>query len=202
MQLHNRFDVPVAPGILWELLMDVPEVIPCMPGAQLAEILGPDAWRADVTVKLGPISLRFASEIVRENIDAEAHAVRLNVRAKESRGRGGATMTIDSSLAPAPDGTAASIVTEVELQGSIASYGAGVMEEVASELTDRFAACIAQKAVARSAGNGVEESASAPAAEPSAPPGTPAAAPTRPVGGLGLIVRAIARRLFRRRRAG
>ena len=38
MYLENSFDVPARPEQAWDLLMDVPRVIPCMPGAQLQEL--------------------------------------------------------------------------------------------------------------------------------------------------------------------
>ena len=32
MLLENSFDVPACPEQVWDLLMEVPHVIPCMPG--------------------------------------------------------------------------------------------------------------------------------------------------------------------------
>ena len=37
MKLENSFDVDAPPEAAWALLMDVPRVIPCMPGAKLLE---------------------------------------------------------------------------------------------------------------------------------------------------------------------
>ncbi len=59
MQLENSFDVTASPEAAWELLMDVPRVIPCMPGAELIETIDDSHWKARMRVKLGPISLSF-----------------------------------------------------------------------------------------------------------------------------------------------
>src|SRR4029453_10521955 len=37
VKLENSFDVDAPPEAAWELLMDVPRVIPCMPGAKLLD---------------------------------------------------------------------------------------------------------------------------------------------------------------------
>ena len=37
MRLENWFEVPAPPKQAWELLIDVPRVVPCMPGATLEE---------------------------------------------------------------------------------------------------------------------------------------------------------------------
>ena len=35
MRIENAFEVPAAPDAAWALLIDVPRVVPCMPGAEL-----------------------------------------------------------------------------------------------------------------------------------------------------------------------
>ena len=37
MKLENSFEVPASPEAAWAVLMDVPRIIPCMPGATLDE---------------------------------------------------------------------------------------------------------------------------------------------------------------------
>lgn len=175
MQVATSFDVAAPIEAVWELLVDVPRVIPCMPGAVLESVVDERTWRANVAVKLGPISLRFASDIVREELNTDEHAVRLSVNAKEARGRGGARMQIDSSLQLVDGMTRATIVTEVELRGAVASHGRGVVEEVAREMTNRFAACIAERLNGDGGGQGAA-----------------------PVGGVGLVLGASSRRLRQR----
>jgi hypothetical protein len=101
----------------------------------------------------------------------------LAVKARESKGRGSAEATIESSLAAAEAGTHVALVTELALRGAVAQYGRGVVADVASRLTVQFAQCIAAKLVVA----------------PAAPP--PEAAP---IGGLRLVLGAFWRSLFRR----
>src|SRR5207248_10895637 len=69
VKIETSFDVPVPPERAWALLMDVPRVIPCMPGATLTETVDDANWKAAVKVKLGPISLAFDTTVKREEAD-------------------------------------------------------------------------------------------------------------------------------------
>ena len=87
------------------LLNDVPAVVPCMPGAELEETLGENAWKAKLHVKLGPIALQFTVDVTREEMDESAGRVVLAAKAREAKGRGSADATIESTLAGQDRGT-------------------------------------------------------------------------------------------------
>lgn len=180
MRLESSFEVPASPERAWELLMDVPRVVPCMPGAELTETLGDESWKAKMSVKLGPIALAFDTTITRELADAAARHVRLAAQARELRGRGGARATIDSSLSTVNGGTRVDVVTDLALSGPVAQYGRGVVADVSAELVARFARCLeAQLAGAPEEARAVAEQTS------------------RPVSGLSLGLRAIGRSISR-----
>ena len=71
MRLENSFEVPASPEAAWALLMDVPRIIPCMPGATLDEAVDDENWKATMAVKLGPISLSFKTDVKREQSDED-----------------------------------------------------------------------------------------------------------------------------------
>ena len=186
MRLENSFEVAAPPDASWRLLNDVPRVIPCMPGAALVEVVDEHSWKAELRVKLGPIALQFATDVVRTEMDEAAGRVVLSVHAREARGRGGAQATIESTLTSVDGGTRVDIVTDLGLQGAVAHHGRGVVADVAGRLTAQFASCIA----------GLSGPATA-----ASEPGT-ATAPTEPgpapVGGLRMLVGALWRSLVAR----
>jgi carbon monoxide dehydrogenase subunit G len=186
MQLENGFAVSAPPDAAWALLNDVPRIVPCMPGTELTQMIGVDAWKATMHVKIGPIALKFLVDLHREQADVQARRTLLRADARELRGRGGARATIESSLHEANGGTRVSIVTDLTLQGPVAQYGRGVVGEVAEQLTSQFAECIGKQLEAPLA-----ESVPAPVAKPAVP---------KPVGGLRLLWRAVVGRLGSRRR--
>jgi uncharacterized protein len=148
VKLQNSFDVPAPPEQAWALLMDVPKIIPCMPGAKLDETVDDGNWKATMSVKLGPISLSFKTDVKREETDEAARRAKLSARAREARGRGNASATIDSSLAPHNGGTRVEIVTNLQLTGPVAQYGRGLVQDVSLQLVAQFANCLkAQLAV-------------------------------------------------------
>lgn len=184
MKLENSFEVAAPPERVWELLMDVPRVIPCMPGATLDEQVDETTWKATMAVKLGPISLSFKTDVKRDLADDAARKTTLSAKAREARGRGNASASIDSTLTPQNGGTRVDIVTDLILAGAVAQYGRGLVQDVSSQLVGQFSSCL-EKQLA-----GSEEEAVA-AVE----------AQSRPVGGLRLGLGALWRsitRIFRR----
>jgi uncharacterized protein len=143
VKLENSFEVAAPIERAWALLNDVPRVVPCMPGAELTETIDENRWKSKMHVKLGPISLQFDTDVVREAEDPTAHSVVLATKARELRGRGGAQAKIQSSLSEADGRTRVEIVTDLTLQGAVAQYGRGIVPDVAAQLTKQFAQNIA-----------------------------------------------------------
>jgi hypothetical protein len=176
VKLENSFDVSATPEAAWALLMDVPRVIPCMPGAELLETVDESNWKARMRVKLGPISLSFLTDVSREEADETARRVRLAAKAREERGRGAASATIESSLSSAEGRTRVTTVTDLTLSGAAAQYGRGLVQGVTEQLLRSFAECLERQLAPAAA------SAEAPAS---------ASEPPRPVSGLRLGARAL-----------
>jgi len=174
VRLESSFEVAAPTDAAWRLLNDVPVVVPCMPGAELVEVAGDNAWKARLHVKLGPIALQFLADVTREQMDEAAGRVVLAVKAREAKGRGSAEASIESMLGSVAGGTHVEIVTELALRGAVAQYGRGVVADVASRLTSQFANCIAAKL------------ADVPVPE------------QRPIGGIRLVLGGLLRRILRR----
>jgi hypothetical protein len=148
MKLENAFEVPAPPEDAWKLLIDVPRMIPCMPGATLTETIDQETWKALMAVKLGPISLSFDTEVRQEHLDESAREARLSANAREKRGRGAAQAVIESRLAPLDGGTRIEITTDLALSGPVAQYGRGLIEDVSTQLVRSFADCLKAQLVA------------------------------------------------------
>lgn len=142
MKLENSFEVPGSPEAAWDLLLDVPRVVPCMPGAELTEVVDDSNWKAKMGVKLGPISLTFATDVERTEVDEAGRRVVLSASGRELRGRGQARAKVESSLAAANGGTRVDIVTDLSLSGPAAQYGRGIVADVSEQLVGRFADCL------------------------------------------------------------
>lgn len=141
MQIDNSFEVPLPPGEAWKVLLDIERIAPCMPGAELTEIVDEKNYKGKVSVRLGPVALAFAGQVQFEDIDDDNHKARAKAKGKDSKGRGGANATIDFKLEPAGAGSTVFVSTDLNLSGSIAQYGraSGMIEGVATALIGQFA---------------------------------------------------------------
>ncbi len=142
MELTNSFEVAASPERTWALLNDVPRVVPCLPGAELKRVVAENEWEVTVLVRLGPILMHFAADVMRDEVDEAGRSIVLSVKAREAKNRGGAEARMRSTVAGGHLGTRVEIVTTLTLTGAVAQYGRGVVPEIAGQLTGEFAACL------------------------------------------------------------
>jgi carbon monoxide dehydrogenase subunit G len=146
MKVENVFEVPESRAAVWELLNDVPRVVPCIPGATLTDSGGNEEWRAEFPVTLGPVAMIFDATITRETADELAGVVRLAVKAREKNGRGAANADVESRLEDNAGATRVTVSTDLRLQGTVARVGRSeIVEDVSRQMTDSFASCLKAK---------------------------------------------------------
>ncbi len=214
MLIENEFRATAPVEDLWAFLLNVERIAPCMPGAELTEVVDDRTWKGKVSMKFGPVAMVFAGTVVLQDRDDAAHRVVLSAKGMEQKGKGAANASVTSWLEPSGDG--ASVVkmrADISLTGAAAQLSRGLMPEVSKKLTQQFADCLEQTLAASApasdpAGSSARSSegarpteASASAAVPPSNPTPPVAA--KPVGGIGLglsaiwaIVKNFLRRLF------
>ena len=83
MLINNSFEVPLPPGEAWKVLMDIPRIAPCMPGAELTGVVDKNTYSGKVSVRLGPVALTFAGTVKFSDIDEAAHNARVNAQGKD-----------------------------------------------------------------------------------------------------------------------
>ena len=180
MRFENRFDVDAPLEEVWQALLDVERVAPTVPGARVLERTGEDAYKVAIKVKVGPMSMTYNGAVEITDRDPEAHRAVMRARAKESRGQGTADADVTMELGGDGGHTSATVITEVQLSGKVATMGQGVLQDVSGRLIGTFADNLA----AMLAGGG-EPAAAEPTVAAVAPTGAPAeeataAAPSPP----------------------
>lgn len=212
MEFDNSFDVPLAPERAWSVLMDIPRIAPCMPGAELTEVVDPQHFKGKISVRLGPVALAFAGRVEIDSIDEAGHSARVKAQGSDAKGRGAANATATFHIEPTAEGSRVMIHTDLMLSGAVAQYGRGVgmIQATAAQIIGQFAGNLRNQlaqqpplaktsaATASSSEAAAAEFAAPRSAAPSAPP--PAA---KPISGLSLMARVIWQQilsLFRGRR--
>lgn len=193
MEFTNQFHVPLPVEDAWKLMLDIPRVLPCLPGARLKEQVGENKYLGSITVRLGPIKLSFDghAELLRK--DDDRHVAWLRGSGLDPKGRGSAQSEFSFALAPAPaGGTDVTVTTQLQLSGAVAQYGrgSGMIAEVAAHILKQFEQNLAASlhgqqppaaaVPARPAEGATQPVPSAPQAEqtpPTAPTATPTATP-------------------------
>jgi carbon monoxide dehydrogenase subunit G len=141
MQFENSFEVPLPPEEAWKVLLDVPRIAPCLPGAELTETVGPDKYKGRAGVKVGPVNLYFAGEAEIVEKDEAARKAKLKGKGNDTKGRGQASATVDFALVPQGAGTRVDVKTDLNMTGMVAQYGraSGLMKEIAGAILGQFA---------------------------------------------------------------
>jgi carbon monoxide dehydrogenase subunit G len=143
MRFENEFVVQAPIDEVYAALLDVERVAPCMPGAEVSEKTGDDAYKVAIKVKVGPISMTYKGDVEIVERDDAARTATMRAKAKEARGQGTADAHVHMALSEEPDGTHGRIETDVQLSGRAAAMGRGVIADVSARLVDTFAANLA-----------------------------------------------------------
>ena len=139
MRFENSFDVEAPIDEVYETLLDLDKVAPAMPGAQVTDHVGDDAYKVAIKVKLGPMTMNYRGDVEVQDKDPAAHRAKMHVKAREARGQGNATADVTMSLTEHGAGTHATIDAEVQLAGKAAAMGRGLIEDVSAKLVNQFA---------------------------------------------------------------
>jgi uncharacterized protein len=146
MKLENEFTVPASIDQAWAVLLDVPRVAPCLPGATVEPDQGEEGeYKGQMKIKIGPITASYKGTVKIQEADEANHTVAMRAQAKDARGQGTASATITSSMQEVADGTKIIVVTDMRVTGPAAQFGRGVMQDVSAKLMTRFADCLAEQ---------------------------------------------------------
>jgi carbon monoxide dehydrogenase subunit G len=164
MEFDNSFEVPLPPAQAWKLLLDVERIAPCMPGAELTEVVSKNTYKGKIGVRLGPVALTFAGLIKFEEIDNAGHTARVKAQGNDAKGRGSAQAEATFRLEPSATGSKVLVHTNLTLSGAVAQYGRGVgmIQATASTLMNQFANNLKKQLTSPSPEAGTEAAAAKP----------------------------------------
>jgi carbon monoxide dehydrogenase subunit G len=145
IELKERFSVSAPIDAVWRFVMDPKQVVTCMPGATLDEVVDDRAFLGSVQVKLGAVTTRYKGRVQFTEVDEQGHAVQMVAEGRETGG-GTAKAVVSSRLSPLPDGQT-EIVAEakVDLTGRIVQVGRGMIQGVSHQLFQQFAESTKQR---------------------------------------------------------
>ncbi len=140
MLIKNDFEVAEPVEKVWQFFQNIPQVAACLPGAELTEDLGGEKYKGGVSVRMGPVRLRFAGTAEITERDETAKRIAVHASGAEEKGRGQASMTVTAALLRSGPGTKVAVTQDLQLAGAAAQYGRGMISDVTAVLMRDFAA--------------------------------------------------------------
>ena len=152
MKIANRFSVSAPIEQAWDVLCDLEQVIPLMPGAQLVGHEGDD-YLGKVKVKVGPVTSEFTGKVRFVEQDRDQHRAVIDGKGEESRGPGNAAATVTAQLHDDGDRTHVTVDTDLKIVGKLAQFGSGMLQQVSEKLLGQFVESFEAKLTAENAGS-------------------------------------------------
>ena len=145
MKLEQTFKVEAPIEKVWEALIDVERVAPCLPGAEITESDDSGTYKGNFTVKLGPTTAAYRGELRMESVDEASRTVTMKASGQDKRGQGGAKATIVSVMRQEDGATAVDTTTDFTITGRLARFGrGGMIKDISNKLLKDFSACLTE----------------------------------------------------------
>lgn len=150
MKIANQFTVSAPIEKAWDVLCDLEQVIPLMPGAQLIGHEGDD-YLGKVKVKVGPVTSEFSGKVRFVEQDRDQHRAVIDGKGKEARGTGNAAATVTAQLHEDGERTRVTVDTDLKIVGKLAQFGSGMLQQVSEKLLGQFVESLEAELKAQSA---------------------------------------------------
>lgn len=144
MKIENSFTVDAPISEAWDLLTNIPEIAPCLPGAKLTSAED-DVYSGGIKIKVGPVTSEYKGTAEFVERDETNYKAVINGKGRDTRGAGNAQALITAQMIAVGDQTQVDIVTDLKVSGKVAQFGRGVMQDVSTKLLGQFAECLEKK---------------------------------------------------------
>ena len=152
IKIEEKFQVPVSVDVVWRFMMDPEQVVTCIPGATLDEVVDDRTFLGTVKVKVGAVSANYKGRVQLTEVDEAGRSILMAAEGRETGG-GMAKGTLSSRLrALEGGGTEIETNATIDLTGRIMQVGRGMIQGVSKQLFQQFVASTKQRLEAPPAG--------------------------------------------------
>ncbi|MBX7159067.1 MAG: SRPBCC family protein [Acidimicrobiia bacterium] len=139
IEIRERFSVEAPIDVVWPFIKDPEQLVHCMPGASLDEVVDDRTFLGTVKVKLGAVTAKYKGKVEFAEVDEASHCVKVVAEGREAGG-GTARGTLSSRLTALPEGgTEVLAEGDVDLTGRVMQVGRGMIQGVSEQLFQEFA---------------------------------------------------------------
>ncbi len=142
IDIKETFQVRAPIDLVWRFLLDPRQVAPCMPGAELDEIVDDGTFHGNVKIKVGAITTRYKGKVHLTTVDEAARRIEMSAEGRETGG-GTAKGSMVADMRTLPDDRTEVVATaSVDLTGKIMQVGRGMIQGVSHQLFLQFVAAV------------------------------------------------------------
>lgn len=172
IEIRETFQVQAPIDTVWKFVMDPQQVVTCMPGAALDQVVDAQTFLGTVKVKVGAITATYKGRVQFTQVDEQGHSLQVLAEGRETGG-GMAKGTMGAHLRTLSTAQTEVVVeASVDLTGRLMQVGRGMIQGVARQLFQQFAESVKQRlavSAAAPAGDAEGQAAAAPAAHSGEP---------------------------------
>ncbi len=145
IEIRETFQVQAPIDTVWKFVMDPQQVVTCMPGAALDQVVDAQTFLGTVKVKVGAITATYKGRVQFTQVDHQQHRMQMTAEGRETGG-GMAKGTMASRLrALSPSQTEVVAEASVDLTGRLMQVGRGMIQGVARQLFQQFAESVTRR---------------------------------------------------------
>jgi len=133
--LNETFSVPNTDHA-WSVISDLNTLVPCVPGARVSSADSSQSVKAEITVRMGAMGMKFSGPVTIVSTDAGSRTVKIKANTREAGGQSNATGDITISL----NGGTGTVSAIANVSGKAASMGEGQVVGVLTRLVQGFSA--------------------------------------------------------------
>ena len=155
MKIQSSFTVAAPPDQVFAYLLDVNQVVGCLPGAELSEIVDSQTFKGRLKIKVGAVQVAYqgTARIVDMEEDDTRATVTIEGEGREVGGQGSVRAKLLLSVAVTPEGgSEVGLESDLTVTGRVAQFGRGVIEDVSRRLVGQMGSCIGERLSAATAG--------------------------------------------------
>jgi hypothetical protein len=145
MKIESSFTVDAPPDRVFAYLLEVNQVVGCLPGAELSEIVDSQTFKGKLKVKVGAVQVTYqgTAHIVDMVEDDTSATVTIEGDGREVGGQGSVRARLLLTVAATGDGgSEVRLESDLTVTGRVAQFGRGVIEDVSRRLIGQMGECI------------------------------------------------------------
>jgi len=138
-ELDHSFTTSKGVDQSWAAITNLERLVPCVQGGKVLSKVDDSTVNAEITVKMGAMSLQFTGTVQITEQNAGSHRAVMAVKAKEKGGQGHANANVTFAL----NSGGGTIHTSAQITGKAASMGEGaiigVLDAMIKDFTGKLA---------------------------------------------------------------